>query len=298
MTSFDTSTDGSGTPDYLAESATLLSKKWHPAIVRSVAAGDGLGFSDLEDRLDGISAKVLTDALEELREHRILDRTEIRQQPLRVEYTLTERGRDFAAVIDSLADWGEEYLAPDDEEPTVLVAEDDRRIAKMHTVWLEDGYTVHTAHDGEEALRELDTDVDVVVLDRRMPGLSGDEVLDWIRSQGYDCRVVLVTSEEPDLDVVDLGFDEYVAKPILKDDLRAVVSDLLDRAEYDREVRQLLALQAKLAVLEAENPAAELAASEEYSRLEARLEDAREHVDEDDDFEAETLDRLGVDPSP
>ncbi|WP_299267997.1 winged helix-turn-helix transcriptional regulator [Halorientalis sp.] len=297
MNSFDSSADSSGVPDYLVESAALLSKKWHPAIVRCVAAGDGLGFSDLENRLNGISAKVLTDALEELRDHQILDRTEVRQEPLRVDYTLTERGQDFAAVIDSLADWGEQYLAPDDEEQVVLVAEDDRRIAEMHTVWLEDEYTVHTAHDGEEALRELDTGVDVVVLDRRMPGLSGDEVLDWIRSQGYDCRVALVTSEEPDLDAVALGFDEYVAKPILKDDLRAVVSDLFDRAEYDREVRQFLALQAKLAVLEAENPEPELAASEEYSRLEARLEDAREQVDEDDDIEAPTLDRLGVDPS-
>jgi DNA-binding HxlR family transcriptional regulator/DNA-binding response OmpR family regulator len=294
MTRFDSSDNSAGVPDYLVESAALLSKKWHPAIVQTVDAGDGLGFSDLEDRLGGISAKVLTDALEELQDHEILDRREVSQHPLRVEYTLTERGDDFAAVIDSLADWGEEYLAGDDEEPVVLVAEDDRRIATMHTTWLEDTYTVRTAYDGEEALRELDTDVDVVVLDRRMPGLSGDEVLDWIRSQRYDCRVVLVTSEDPAIDVAGLGFDEYVAKPILKDDLRAVVADLLERAEYDREIRQYLALRAKLAVLEAENPESELGSSEEYTRLRERFETAQERVDVEGDLEPATLERLGL----
>ena len=53
-------------PDSLLDSVSLLSKKWHPAIVRSLSGSDGLGFSDLETRLDDISAKVLTDALSEL----------------------------------------------------------------------------------------------------------------------------------------------------------------------------------------------------------------------------------------
>lgn len=294
MTDDTFSDDDTSPSDHLAESAALLSKKWHPAIVQTVAAGDGLGFSDLEDRLDGISAKVLTDALEELRDHEILDRTEVSQRPLRVEYTLTDRGADLSTVIDSLADWGEQYLATDDDEQVVLVAEDDKRIATMHTTWLDDEYTVRTAHDGEQALRELDTDVDVVVLDRRMPGLSGDEVLDWIRTQGYDCRVVMVTSEEPDLDVLDLGFDEYVAKPILQDELREVVADLLERAEYDREVREYLALRAKLTVLEAENSTETLAASDEYVRLRERFETARERIGEDADIDPETIARMDV----
>lgn len=286
MTDFDFSSGDTGPPDYLLESASLLSKKWHPAIVRCLSASEGLGFSDFEDRLSGISAKVLTDALDELQEQEIIHRKEVSQTPLRVEYTLTERGRELETVIQSLAEWGETYLASEADERVVLVAEDDRRVAEMHTVWLEDEYTVRTAYDGEQALQKLDTDVDVVVLDRRMPGLSGDEVLDWIRSQQYDCRVAMLTSQDPKADILDLGFDEYVSKPVLKDDLRELVDDLLERAEHDRETREFLALGSKLAVLEAEKG---LEASEEYTAVRDRFETVREHVDEEGDLDPETI---------
>ena len=223
-------------PDSLLDSVSLLSKKWHPAIVRSLSVSDGLGFSDLETRLDGISAKVLTDALSELQEYAIIERREISQSPLRVSYTLTERGEELDDVIESLVDWSETHLAEPDTEQVVLVADDHEPVSTMHTTWLTDEYTVRTASDGEETLRQLDTDVGVVVLDRRMPGLSGSEVLDWIRSQRYDIRVVIVTSEDVDLDVMDMGFDEYLMKPVRQDELRAVVADLFERREYSTEL--------------------------------------------------------------
>jgi len=192
-------------PDTLLDSVSLLSKKWHPAIIRCLSKNDGQGFSDLEQRLDDVSAKVLTDALAELQEYEIIERREISQSPLRVNYSLTERGTELDAVIDSLADWGETHLAEPETEQVVLVADDTKRVNTMHTAWLEADYTVRTASDGEETLRRLDTDVGVVVLDRRMPGLSGGEVLDWIRSQRYDIRVVMVTSEDVDLDILEMG---------------------------------------------------------------------------------------------
>ena len=292
MTEFDDRSDGAGPPEHLLDSAALLSKKWHPVLIHALAAADGAGFSDLETRLDDISAKVLTDALSDLQTHGIVERTEVNQRPLRVEYTLTDSGRDLATVVQSLADWGETYLAADTEPPVVLVADDDRRIASMHTAWLEDEYAVRTAHDGEETLRQLDTDVDVLVLDRRMPGLSGDEVLDWLRSQRYDARVVMVTSEDPDLDLLDMAFDEYLTKPVGQDALRAVVADLVERSEYDDQLQEYLALRSKLATLQAENPSDELEATEEYDRLRARL-DALDASDADVAAAApETLERI------
>jgi DNA-binding HxlR family transcriptional regulator/DNA-binding response OmpR family regulator len=265
-------------PEYLRASVSLLSKKWHPAIVRCLATSEGLGYSDLEDRLGGISAKVLTDALAELQEHEIIDRTEVSQQPLRVQYTLTERGEELETVIQSLADWGETHL-DDDEERVVLIADDDSRVLSMHEAWLADGYTVRTARDGKETLDQLDTSVDVVVLDRRMPGLTGDEVLDWIRSQRYDTRVVMVTAEDPELDVLEMGFDEYLNKPVLKDDLQTVVADLIERAEYDRQVQEYLALRSKLALLEAELSAETLADDDAYNRYRQRLETLDENIE-------------------
>ena len=294
MTDFDD--DAPGVPEHLLKSTSLLSKKWHAAIIRSIADADGPGFSDLENSLDGISAKVLTDALEELRDNDIVERTEASQRPLRVDYTLTARGRDLDTVLQSLADWGEEYLERSDEEQVVLVADDNPRVATMHTTWLAEKYTVRTAHDGEQALQELDSDVDVVVLDRRMPGLTGDEVLDWIRSQRYDCRVVVITAEDVDLEVADMGFDEYLTKPVLREELHSIVESLLDRAKLEREHRQYLALQSKVALLEAELSTEELADSDTYQRLTDRLDELDPDVD-DVDANSAALERLTIEGS-
>ena len=280
-------------PDSLLDSVSLLSKKWHPAIIRCLS-DDGHGFSELERRLDGVSAKVLTDALAELQEYEIIERREISQRPLRVNYTLTDRGRELDDVIQSLADWGETHLAEPETEQVVLVADDNKRVNTMHTAWLEDDYTVRTASDGEETLRSLDTDVGVVVLDRRMPGLSGGEVLDWIRSQRYDIRVVVVTSEDVDLDILDLGFDEYLTKPVRKAELRAVVADLFERQAYSEQLREYLALRSKLGLLRAAYPDDTLTGHELYQRLQDRLDDLEPTDEEIEDIDTETLTRLPI----
>jgi len=291
MTDFPSQSDDSLVPESLRTSLSLLSKKWHPAIVRCLATSEGLGYSDIEDRLDNISAKVLTDALTELQEHEIIDRTEVSQQPLRVRYTLTDRGEELETVIQSLADWGETHL-DDDEERVVLIADDDTRVRAMHEAWLADGYTVRTARDGKETLSQLDASVDVVVLDRRMPGLTGDEVLDWLRSQRYDTRVVMVTAEEPELDILDMGFDEYLTKPVLKADLRSVVADLIERGHKDGRVREYLALRSKLGLLEAELSADALADDDEYNRYLERLETLDDDIENVSDAAEDTVERL------
>jgi DNA-binding HxlR family transcriptional regulator/DNA-binding response OmpR family regulator len=288
------SPDKSGIPEYLLESVSLLSKKWHPAVVRSLSGGDGLGFSGLERRLDGISAKVLNDALAELQEYEIIERREISQSPLRVNYTLTERGKELDTVIESLADWGETHLVEPETEQIVLVADDNKQISTMHTAWLEDEYTVRTASDGEEALRQLDTDVGVVVLDRRMPGLSGGEVLDWIRSQRYDIRVVVVTSEDPTPDILEMAFDEYLTKPVFEDTLRDAVADLFERREYGTRLQEYLALRSKQALLEATNSPETLGAIEGYEQLQTRLNDLDITPDDIANAEPETLERIPI----
>ncbi len=284
--------DEPSAPKYLLDSVSLLSKKWHPAVVRCLADSGGLGYSDLEGQLDGVSAKVLTDALEELQEYDIIEREELSQSPLRVNYTLTERGQELDAIIGSLADWGETYLTTPETEQVVLVADDDKRFLTMHEAWLENDYTVRTASDGEQALGSLDTDVGVVVLDRRMPGLSGEQVLDWIRTQGYDIRVVMVTAEEPNLDVLEMNFDEYLTKPVLKDELRDVVADLFERREYGSQIQEYLALRSKQALLEAECSPQTLEESEEYQRLQERIDDLDATSEDIEAADPETLERI------
>ena len=86
----------------------------------------------------------------------------------------------------------------DDELPLVLVVEDEPDLADLYATWLKIDYSVRTAYGGEEAVEQLDDEIDVVLLDRRMPGLSGDEVLTKIRERGIDCYVSMVTAVEPD----------------------------------------------------------------------------------------------------
>jgi DNA-binding response OmpR family regulator len=164
------------------------------------------------------------------------------------------------------------------ESPVVLVVDDNRAIANTYTAFLSDEYTVRTAYDGKEALAELDPSVDVVLLDRRMPEVSGDAVLEEIESRQLDCRVVMLTAVDPDFDIIDMGFDEYLVKPIEREELNEVVGEMLERATYDDDFRRFLALVSKKATLEAEKSSAELEASDEYARIRDRIDERREQV--------------------
>ena len=113
-----------------------------------------------------------------------------------------------------------------------------------------------------------------------MPGPSGDEVLAELRSGSADARVALVTAVRPDFDVVEMGIDDYVQKPLRRADLHRTVERLLQVADYDAELREYYALVAKRAVLEAEKHRPELEDSEAFATLESRIEDARERLDD------------------
>jgi len=62
----------------------------------------------------------------------------------------------------------------DQEQPVVLIAEDEQTIAEGYELWLSDQYEVRLTADGQEALDAVDDTVDVVLLDRMMPELSGN----------------------------------------------------------------------------------------------------------------------------
>jgi len=162
----------------------------------------------------------------------------------------------------------------------VLVVEDESDLADLYAAWLREHCAVRTTYGGAAAVDAIDDTVDIVLLDRRMPGLSGDEVLDTIRDRDLECRVAMVTAVEPDFDIVEMGFDDYLVKPVSKDDLVETVEQLLLRSEYDERIQEFFALASKKALLDAEKNDAELRASEEYARLVDRLAVLREEVDE------------------
>ncbi len=165
------------------------------------------------------------------------------------------------------------------DEPAVLVVDDEVRLADLFSTWIESKWPVATAYDGEDALEKLSDATDVVLLDRRMPGLSGDEVLAKIREAGYDCRVVMVTAVDPDFDIIEMGFDDYLVKPVTKADLHSVIEAVLERSTYAADIQEYYALVSKRALLEAEKSAHELANHDEYQTLCERADELRERVD-------------------
>lgn len=192
----------------------------------------------------------------------------------------------------------EAYMSED--TPTVLVVDDERDLADLYAAWLERDYQVRTAYGGETAIEALDGSVDVALIDRLMPEVSGDEVLEDVRGGDYECRVAMVTAVEPDFDIIEMGFDEYVVKPISRQDLHDVVESLLARATYDDQLQEMFSLSSKVAALKTQKPASELDGNEDYARLTDRLEELRSEIDRtagdlsERDFEVE-LRRLNVD---
>ncbi|MFY4813785.1 response regulator [Haloarcula argentinensis] len=178
-------------------------------------------------------------------------------------------------------------------QATILVVDDEPAVADVYTDQLGDRYTVETAYSGEAALSKLDSAVDVVLLDRRMPDLSGDEVLSAIREKRYDTRVAMVTAVDPDFDIIEMPFDDYVLKPVSKEDLFQTIEQLLLYADYEERLRECYSLTAKYAALESSKPQTVLDESEEFTALEAELAEVRAELDElTDSFDAADFELL------
>ncbi|MFB6267489.1 MAG: winged helix-turn-helix transcriptional regulator [Halodesulfurarchaeum sp.] len=90
--------------------AILLCKKWHPVILHRLLTNGPLGFNDLKEEVDGISSKVLSDNLDDLSEHGLVERNVVSEKPFRVQYSLTERGKSLERVILAMRDWGQANL--------------------------------------------------------------------------------------------------------------------------------------------------------------------------------------------
>ncbi|MFC7201920.1 response regulator [Haloferax namakaokahaiae] len=168
-----------------------------------------------------------------------------------------------------------------DVSTTVLAVDDESSLTALYERWLADEYEVHTTTAADEAL-ELVTahDPDVVMLDRQMPSMSGDDVLEQVREHGYDCPVVMVTGLDPGLEIVEMPFDDYLVKPVERSDLHDTLDALLARRAYDERVRTYFSLARKKAVLEATTDPDVLESSDEFRSLKAEFASARAEADD------------------
>lgn len=170
------------------------------------------------------------------------------------------------------------YTHTGDDPPTVLIVEDQSRLADLFELWLGDAYTVTVAYDCETALELLDETIDVATLDRNLPDGQGGEIIAAIRDRELDCRVAVVSAVEPTIDVIEMCFDEYLSKPITKAELREAVEQLLARAEYDEALSESYTIASKLAMIETHCSAEELADNEDVAALRARFDELQEEL--------------------
>lgn len=112
-------------------------------------------------------------------------------------------------------------------KPTVLVVDDEQDVVEVLGLHLPDECNVRRAYDGKEAIDEAGQAVDLVLLDRRLPEYSGDEVLDELRDSDHEFDVVLVSAVEEEYGTDDLDYDDYISKPFTADEIQRTVDNLL-----------------------------------------------------------------------
>lgn len=154
----------------------------------------------------------------------------------------------------------------------MLVVDDDAETRELYERYLAD-YDVASVANGQAALDETAAGtVDIVFLDRRLQGLSGETVAAELRRRAEPPMVAIVTGVEPDLDILGIACDAYLTKPVSSEDLQCVVDRLSRRADYDDQLGEYASLAAKQATLEVTICPEALDASEEYRGLCERLD--------------------------
>lgn len=126
----------------------------------------------------------------------------------------------------------------------IMVVDNEPDIVDLTRTVLEiGGYSVVPAHSGEECLRLLEKeDVDLVLLDIMMPGMSGWDVFNRIKKKSDRIKVafmsVLEISEKRKQVLLDEGLADYIMKPFDKDTLLDRVDKILKQKEKEEEAVQ------------------------------------------------------------
>lgn len=84
----------------------ILNGKWKLQILWELNQQAIIRFNELQRRLDGISSFMLSKSLEELERNKLIIRKQYNEVPPRVEYSLTELGKDIHPALEMLGDWG------------------------------------------------------------------------------------------------------------------------------------------------------------------------------------------------
>lgn len=126
------------------------------------------------------------------------------------------------------------------ENKPILIVDDEKNIRMTLSQSLESlEIETDTASNGEEALAKLkEKDFGVILLDIRMPGMPGMEVLRQVREIRPDIRVIMITAYgtiETAVEAMKLGAIDFLQKPFDPDEIRALVSTVMNREKLDEQ---------------------------------------------------------------
>ena len=235
-------------------STEIFSYKWYPSIIHTVYELEGAGYSELESSLGSISSKMLSDGLSDLCERNVLTTTETVEGSGRTIYVLSSKGRALIPALEVLEAWDQHY---GEEAASVLILEDERMIADIFADYFSESYHTQYVPTGTEALEAYTADTDLVIIDRKLEGMSGDTVAARIRAEHEQQLLLCVSGVEPDSDIYELEYDDYIHKPVEEAEMRTRMELLLNRAALDSTARTYLSLRSKqLALIDTHGKAA------------------------------------------
>jgi len=118
-----------------------------------------------------------------------------------------------------------------DEEKAVLIVDDEAIVRESLGDWLKDTYQVTTAETGEEALELIEKqDFDILIVDVRLPGKSGIQVLREVKEVKPHIESIVITaypSVDLAVEAMKLGAVDYLIKPVAPDDLERLIRETL-----------------------------------------------------------------------
>ncbi|MFP4687343.1 MAG: sigma-54-dependent transcriptional regulator [bacterium] len=125
----------------------------------------------------------------------------------------------------------------------IAVIDDDPSICELFTEAFKDKYAVRTYLDGQEGIEAIKKAApDILILDLRLPGMGGMEILKKINEKWPEIEVIMVTAHKDirsAVKAVKLGAYDYVSKPFDLEEIEVIIEKCLENRELKEEVKQL-----------------------------------------------------------